>query len=281
MLERQDRRSARPSFWRNLTIGFRSQALTTLAVIAILALIGAGPWLADRLSSVGLPGGPLVVLLIGLTDAAILLAVRSTFPSERRRRDLSRAASALGMIYRRRFVLPQSFKAMPEFNPAGADRGFAAMLSGHHHSGAVVVFDYGRAEGSLYAPATWRTCAAAPIRHRAGSRPDLAPKVIQTRGVGMTLNTHPGLDEVQFESYSFTRRWRVTTADRRMANALIDQRAMAWLLDLEGEWAFEVAGDWAICSRPLVPVERMTDLIDAFEGFRDRLPRVVVGAPDT
>ena len=55
-----------------------------------------------------------------------------------------------------------------------------------------------------------------------------------------------------FESEEFNQRFQVTTTDRAFGYKLVDARMMAWLLDLEPGWHFEVGAYQALCYRPVI-----------------------------
>lgn len=57
-----------------------------------------------------------------------------------------------------------------------------------------------------------------------------------------------GLRDIEFESEEFNRAFTVKCDDRRFANALIDGRMMAWLLEDRSRWGFEMATGWAFCA---------------------------------
>ena len=87
------------------------------------------------------------------------------------------------------------------------------------------------------------------------------------------------LGDLQTESDAFNRRFELRAADRRFANALLDQRMMAWLLEQPVEVGFEIVGGRLLLFRrrattSVDDVARALELADAFD---ERVPSVARG----
>jgi len=82
-------------------------------------------------------------------------------------------------------------------------------------------------------------------------------------------------DRAVFESTEFGDAFVVLTKDSRFAHALVDQRLMAWLLDLPPGLVIEVAGGWCLISGEVRHSHGMTLLIETLSGFVDQIPSVV------
>ena len=99
--------------------------------------------------------------------------------------------------------------------------------------------------------------------------------VVQPRHSWDPVSDPDGMVELALESEAFDRRYRVRTTDRRFANAFIDARMMAWMIDLPDPWSFEVAGGWALCGSDRLAPERLGDLLANLDAFRAHIPRVI------
>jgi hypothetical protein len=86
------------------------------------------------------------------------------------------------------------------------------------------------------------------------------------------------LDRVTFELEDFNRQWLVYAADRRVANAIVDQRMMAWLMGSSGQFDYELADGWLMVMREDLraspsPYE-VEPVLAALLAFRDQIPPV-------
>lgn len=102
------------------------------------------------------------------------------------------------------------------------------------------------------------------------------PRVsIERQGLPATLVEHLGLEDIQFESEEFNRRFRVRSADARFATKLIDPRMMAWLLSTRGEYGFEVVGHSALVYCQFVATAGIPELLNTAVAFVRTVPEVV------
>jgi hypothetical protein len=89
----------------------------------------------------------------------------------------------------------------------------------------------------------------------------------------------PGVPDghlVGSESEAFDRSFRVTTGDRRFANAMLDARVLAWILEGEtGAWGYQAAGPWLLVFTQRKPPSEVPLALERALAFADRLPRVV------
>jgi hypothetical protein len=104
---------------------------------------------------------------------------------------------------------------------------------------------------------------------------------VMPRGPVETMRSMLPLGDFATESDAFNRRFEVRAADRRFANALLDQRMMAWLLEQPIEVGFEIAAGRLLifrrrASTSLDDVGRALELAD---GFSQRVPSVVRAGP--
>lgn len=79
------------------------------------------------------------------------------------------------------------------------------------------------------------------------------------------------------ESDAFNRRFEVRSGDRRFALAFLDQRLMEWLLTQLPGVGFEILDGRLMVFRPRVTtsVDDVQRTLEAFDAFRERIPRVV------
>jgi hypothetical protein len=108
--------------------------------------------------------------------------------------------------------------------------------------------------------------------------PDLA---VVSVGLRSRLVSALGLPEIETELEDFNRRFEIRSSDPRFANALLDARFMAWLLEQPPWIGFEIHAGRLLVFRP-----RMVASLDDVEGalaLRDELvaniPRVVQDEP--
>ena len=104
---------------------------------------------------------------------------------------------------------------------------------------------------------------------------------VMPRGlVGLTRSVLP-LGDLETESGAFNRRFEVRAADRRFANALLDQRMMAWLLEQPVEVGFEIAAGRLLVFRARVTtsLDDVALALEFAEGFEQRVPSVVLQGP--
>jgi hypothetical protein len=84
-----------------------------------------------------------------------------------------------------------------------------------------------------------------------------------------------GLRKVEMELGEFNRAFHVYARDPYVATAFLDQRMMAWLLEFDPQWDFEIADGWAMCIREHLrardPYE-LEPVLDALMAFTERIP---------
>ncbi len=207
---------------RGMPSPFEGQGRMFVAYAWIVVLFVVGPTMASRLDDRGLPGARIVLVLIVLSACFVGYAVPTPpCPRRRRARAVSRAARSMGAPYQSHFAPPSTMHALPFLAMVPADNrslfeGFECALDGRR----VSVFTRSQAP-DMYEPTIWRSCAATQV---AIDAPMLR---IERRGPAIVIDHR--LAEHTFESESFNETWRVRASDGRFAEALVDQRMMAWL----------------------------------------------------
>jgi hypothetical protein len=93
-------------------------------------------------------------------------------------------------------------------------------------------------------------------------------------GLFTRLADHLGMEDIEFESPEFNRRYNVKAGERRFAYELIDGRMLEWLVGFDQGLAFEVMGNRVLAYGPRVKPSGLLGLIGTAAMFRDRIPRV-------
>ena len=166
---------------------------------------------------------------------------------------------------------------------SGDMRMFMNVLSGQWQGIPVVAADYWFGSGPANPYSTRSRRRTGSSRHYSlvvlgvGAK---CPQVsIERQGLPATLVEHLGLQDIQFESEEFNRRFRVRSADARFATELVDPRMMAWLLSTKGEYGFEVLGHSALVYCQFVDLEGVPELLDTAVAFVRLVPEVVTHVP--
>ena len=97
---------------------------------------------------------------------------------------------------------------------------------------------------------------------------------IAREGVFTRLADRLGMEDIEFESPEFNRRYNVKAAERRFAFELLDARMLQWLVDFDQNLAFEVAGNKVLAYRKRHGASGMMPLVETLVMFRERIPRV-------
>lgn len=84
-----------------------------------------------------------------------------------------------------------------------------------------------------------------------------------------------GVRDLQLESEDFNRAFDVRSGDPAFATALLDQRMMAWLLDVGPAFAFEVAWGWLLVAVALANPWQVEAGLELLVAFRERVPAVL------
>jgi hypothetical protein len=157
----------------------------------------------------------------------------------------------------------------------GHGRGVENVLWGDWEGRPIVAFDYWYytestdSEGRRTRNYRRFNCAQIEIP---GAFPvlEIAPEGFFTR-----LADAVGLDDIQFESEEFNRRFNVKSGDRKFASDMIDPRMMRWLLALPVKVSFEVVGSRVLVYGRRVKAARLIPIIGTATAFPERIPRVV------
>ena len=217
----------------------------------------------------------MVLLLIVLI---VLLAASGAFFSyylkQKRRQELATMARQLGLEYSPTDTL--GCLGLPfGLLSKGDGRGTENVLWGTWQSVPVREFDYWYYEESTDSKGN-RTktyyrfsCAVTEIEAFCSHL------TIDRENVFTRLADHLGLHDIEFESEGFNRAFNVKCKDRKFAYDFIDARMMAYLLEVDRAFQFEVSGRWLLCfSKRRKPTD-LIPLLGTLKQFRDQVPRVV------
>lgn len=97
---------------------------------------------------------------------------------------------------------------------------------------------------------------------------------IAREGVFTWLADRVGLEDIEFESPEFNRRYNVKAQEQKFAFEVLDARMLRWLVDFDQGLAFEVAGNRVLAYRKRHGASGMMPLIETLLMFRERIPRV-------
>lgn len=86
-----------------------------------------------------------------------------------------------------------------------------------------------------------------------------------------------GMEDIEFESPDFNRRYNVKAKERRFAYELLDARMLDWMVGFDQGYAFEVTGNRILAYRKRTKAQGLVPLIGTLVMFRDRIPRVAWG----
>ena len=242
-----------------------------IAYGAIAFLILTAPITAAALDDQGLPGGIIILGAITIAAVASGYAVYTSLPSRRRARAMEELARSLDLPFSRRFTLPEELHALPfrSLIPLGT-WSIGSGCIGEREDRPIVVFSRSYTFDD-YEATIWRSCAVTWV-------PLEAPLLRVEHG---HLGVHPGgpqhgMKHLQLELERFDRMWRVETRDERFAAAFIDQRMMAWLMTVEGDYAFEAGGSWAMAETAGDDEAALEDLVAVLDAFVAHIPRAVL-----
>ena len=104
---------------------------------------------------------------------------------------------------------------------------------------------------------------------------DVPPVTVKPETFLTRLADHMGMQDINFESDEFNRRFQVSGLERKFAFDLIDARMMQWLLACDPRFALEIRKRHVLVySSPLKPHELLSLIATACQ-FPSRVPRIV------
>lgn len=232
-----------------------------------------------------------VLLLMLVAGAVIALVVYGFYAAKKRREALRALAHELGLSYSEgdplggqsfgqsrgwlASLFGSSLSGIPgRFGQFGAlsvgdSRKGYNVIWGEHQGRQLCAFDYQYSTGSGKNRHTHRLSAAAVTL---GCRfPEL---VIRPENLFDKMAAVVGLDDIDFESHEFSKRFYVACRDRKLAYDIIDAQMMEYLLACRG-WSIELDGtDAMIWTGSTWKPEEFRSAIATLQGFLDRVPRL-------
>lgn len=158
----------------------------------------------------------------------------------------------------------------------GHGRGIENVLWGNWQSQPIQAFDYWYytettdSEGNTSRSYSHFSCVLVEI---AASFPHLE---IAREGLFTRLADHVGLEDIEFESPEFNRRYNVKAQDRKFAYELLDGKMLEWLVSFDQGLAFEVVGNRILAYQDRVKPPGLVPVIGTAIMFRDRIPPVAL-----
>lgn len=218
----------------------------------------------------------LVFLIIAAVVALIGGGFFLVFYMKKKRREAFAAlATQFGLQYS-----PEDPYGLPikyDFNlfSMGEGRGAENVLTGKWKEMDVIAADYWYyttstdSEGRTSRSYSYFTVVVVPI---VGSLPKVS---IGSENLFTRLADHIGLEDINFESEEFNRRFNIKSKDREFAFKLIDARMIEWFLALQKGYSIETAGPaFLVYTRRRKPFE-IPPVIAQAAAFRDQVPRLV------
>ena len=193
---------------------------------------------------------------------------------KKRQEGLAFAAKQLGM----QFALDDPFDTLAEpfdLLSKGDGRGVENVMWGTWQDIECRLFDYWYYEESTDAKGgTSRTyyrfdCVLMPI---AADCPRLT---IDRENMLSRLADALSFHDIQFESETFNRAFKVNCEVPKFANDLIDARMMEWLQATGSGHAYEALGNRVLVAGPKIDPQAFTELLGVARGFVQHVPKVV------
>lgn len=246
--------------------------LPYVAVPAFMLFVLLGPKIASGLERRGLPGPQLVVASLFCYAGATLWTIWH-HPSRRRARFLREEAE-------RRNLEPGLWDFdlrsiwLLGADPTGAvENPFRGSL-GRGSLGDIPVeaFDYWNAtERRWMARHKWFACAAAAV-------PISGPRLIVHPRDGLNDLENTGLTAIEMELEAFNRAYEVRCDDPRFATALLDQRLLEAIQELQ-DWGFEVHEQVVLAAKRTLGMRHqdrvsLESALHAVSHFIDHIPEV-------
>jgi hypothetical protein len=187
-----------------------------------------------------------ILIIIGAIALIIVFAYLGHLAEKKRREALAALAASCGLTYSLEdpLDLPGRLGHIHAFN-RGHDRKAKNVLEGTWQGREVVAFDfkYTTTETSTNSKGHtttrevdhWFSACVHPLEL---SFPSLS---IRPEGFFDKIGDFLGFDDIDFESDEFSRRFRVTSDDRKFAYDVCHPRMMEWLLARRG-WHMELVG---------------------------------------
>ena len=194
---------------------------------------------------------------------------------KKRREAFAALATQFGFQYSREdpYGLPSRYN----FNlfSMGEGRGAENVLTGRWKDIDVIAADYWYyttstdANGNTSRSYSHFTVVIVPL---AGYFPKVS---VTSENLFTRIADHIGLEDINFESEEFNRRFNIKSKDREFAFQLIDARMIEWLLAQPKGFSIETGGTaYLVYTRRRKPLE-IPSVIEHARAFWDQVPRLV------
>jgi hypothetical protein len=215
---------------------------------------------------------PALVIALGIV-LVILVAVAGYYARKRRILLWQQTAAGLGLQYSTED--PFDLVDMPfDLFSRGEGRGTENVLWGTKDGLEVKAFEFWdytqTTDGQGHSSRSYEhfSCALLPT-------PVVCPHTaIAPEGFFSRIGRALGFHDIEFESEDFNKAMKVTSADPKFANYLVDSRMMEWLLANKG-WQFELSGQSLLTYCGRVKPPEIASVIAASQGFHEHIPRVI------
>src|SRR5687767_1265574 len=233
-----------------------------------VAAVAAGVLFAGLLAATVITGdGRVVFIALVLWVGGYLLVSR--FGRASRRAAVEAEARRLGLSFSRRDpfrVLDSDFHPFLDFGKLPGSQGVENVVWGERGGREVRAFEY------------WRPAENDPIRYSCAMVriPEGWPSLlVRRKGRVDVARSAAGLGGQEFELEDFNRVFDVRSDDGRLASAIVDQRMMGWLLELDPALGFQLQHGWLLVWMTRLPPEELERVLTTVEGFHERIPRAV------
>lgn len=214
----------------------------------------------------------IIIGVVGLIIGGIFLAF---YMKKKRREAFAALAAQFGLQYSPEdpYGLPQSY----DFNlfSMGEGRGAENVLTGAWKEMDVIAADYWYyttstdSKGNRTRSYSYFTVVIVPLS-------GYFPKVsVTSENLFTRLADHIGLEDINFESEEFNRRYNIKSKDREFAFKLIDARMIEWFLAQPKGFSIETGGPaYLVYTRRRKPFE-IPPVMEHARVFWDQVPRLV------
>jgi len=220
--------------------------------------------------------GGIFLLFAVVAGFVIVMGIMGHKRAAARREALAAWASAHGLIYsqgRRCVGEEEIFGCLRQ----GSNRYGENWITGNYHSWGMKAFDYHYETHSTDSKGRRQTHHHYFSAIIVQSKCPLGPLEIRPEGFFDKVGEFFGLDDIDFESAEFSRRFFVKSRDKRWAYDIIHQETMQFLLDHAANFRIALAGQCAIVwDGSLFTPEEYDQAAALLTGVLGRIPEHVI-----
>ena len=166
------------------------------------------------------------LIIVGFIALIVVLGVLGYISARKRREALAKLAAKLGLSFEpnKNWDIARRYCFLDKLR-AGSNRYAFNILSGNYQGHDVTIFDYHYRTGS--GKNTQHHYISFFILHLLASFPEL---VIGPEGIFSKMAQALGYDDIDFESYEFSRKFCVRSRDKKFAYDVCNARMIEYLL---------------------------------------------------